>query len=205
MSASMQAQRLGVAMNLDDLPELVLRHLGSFLDSADVIALTRVNRKLRKNLIVNPVWTDLLDRMQVELPTPFDEVLCRCDECTLHKSGKTVHALLNLRLCQECANSEKYDFITKARGIELYFVKEQNFENLRKVSGEGEGGEDFYLRADVKAQGEANEARLTGALFGSLFEQFQQQTGGALVGWQSGNTFFMGPNPMLFANENDAD
>jgi len=77
MEMPMQTQRSESSINLYDLPGLVLRHLGSFLDSVDVIALTRVNRKLRQSLIINLVWKDFFDQMEVEKLTPFNEILHR--------------------------------------------------------------------------------------------------------------------------------
>jgi hypothetical protein len=191
------AQGLESSANLDDLSASILQQLGRFLDSTDVIALTQVNRKLRESLIHNPVWTDLLNRVGVELLTPFEEVLRRCDSCTLHREGKTVHQLLNLRLCKKCVKSRKFDFVTKKRGMKNYFVNREDFDTLRKVPGAEEGEEDLYLRSDVKELGDAREARLKGAVLGSIFGQIQQQTGGAMVATQVGNSLLVGLNPAL--------
>jgi hypothetical protein len=174
------AQGLESPVNLDDLSASILQQLGRFLDSTDVIALTQVNRKLRESLIHNPIWTDLLNRVGVELS----------------REGKIVHPLLNLRLCKKCVKSRKFGFVTKKRGMKSYFVNKEDFDTLRKVPG-AEEGEDLYLRSDVKELGDGREARLRGAVFGSIFGQIQQQTGGAMVATQVGNSLLVGVNPAL--------
>ena len=133
MQTRAPAQGLESSVNIDDLSASILHQLGRFLDSTDVIAMTQVNRKLRESLIHNPVWTDLLNRVGVELLTPFEEVLRRCDSCTLYREGKTVHPLLNLRLCKKCVKPRKFGFVTKKCGMKSYLVKEEDFDTLRKV------------------------------------------------------------------------
>lgn len=181
-------------VNLDALSGSVLQELARFLDSSDMIALTQVCSPLRHNLIDNPLWKDLLARMEVTLISPYEEVLRRCDGCARYQEGKAVHKILNLRLCKKCHKSRKFGLITKDRGMKSYWVKEEEFEGLRKVPGASEKGEDLYLREDVKALGDARRQRLSNAIFGGCFASLQEQTGGRLLAQQSGNALFIGPS-----------
>jgi hypothetical protein len=181
-------------VNLDALSGGILQELARFLDSSDMIALTQVCRPLRHNLIDNPLWRDLLARMEVILLSPFEEVLQRCDGCARYQEGKAVHKILNLRLCKKCHKSRKFGLITKDRGMKSYWVKEEEFEGLRKVPGASEKGEDLYLREDVKALQEAKRQRLNNAIFSGFVGLLQEQTGGRLVRQQSGNALFIGPS-----------
>jgi hypothetical protein len=72
--------------------------------------------------------------------------------------------------------------------MKSYFVIEEDFDTLRKASGSGEGEEDLYLRSDVAELGDAREARVRGAVSGSIFDQIEAQ---------SGNSLLVGVNPAL--------
>lgn len=83
--------------------------MARFLDSCDMISLTQVNQKLRQSLIDNPLWKDLLERMDVTLSSPFEEVLKRGDGCARYQESKGIRKILTFDFAKNVINQGNSD------------------------------------------------------------------------------------------------
>jgi hypothetical protein len=166
------------AVNLDDMPILVLHTIVSHLDIGHVISLTQVNRRPRDSLTNdNGYWVFLLrTRLNVKLTSKRrnDALLefirrlptLRCADChTMQLPQRPFEPFWNRPLCDVCRMDDKYRLVTAYTAKKNYFLDENDLMGFRTFSKRNPHHKNasharFFSRVDVQRRSELKLRRL---------------------------------------------
>src|SRR5271154_6318200 len=137
-----------LAVNLDDMPILVLHTIVSHLDLGHVIPLIQVNRRLRYSLTSdNGYWVFLLrTRLNVKLTgkrrdnAVLEFIMrlptLRCADCHTMQLPRRpfFEPFWNRPLCDVCRMDDKYRVVTAYTAKKNYFLDENDLLRLRTFS-----------------------------------------------------------------------
>ena len=137
-------------MNLDTVPNDVLREVVSYLDVGHIISVAQVNRVLR-NALINNRWlwlSRLQDGLKLwvaveERQDPFREIVRhvstrRCSDCLEMETGQRpfIDIFFKKTLCQKCKKRSKYALINAGTAKRNYFLNEKDLVPLKTMSME---------------------------------------------------------------------
>jgi len=167
------------AVNLDDMPILVLHTIVSHLDLGHVIPLIQVNRRLRYSLTSdNGYWVFLLrTRLNVKLTgkrrdnAVLEFIMrlptLRCADCHTMQLPRRpfFEPFWNRPLCDVCRMDDKYRVVTAYTAKKNYFLDENDLLRLRTFSKRNPHHKNasharFFSRVDVQRRSELKSGRL---------------------------------------------
>ena len=137
-------------LNLDNVPDEVLRRVLSYLDVGHIVSVAQANRALR-NVVVNDrtLWLSRLEEgLKVQLRRqsrhePFCEIMRhvkkrRCSDCLEMETGRRPFVDLFFRrtLCERCQKGSKYAVVNATTAKKNYFLNEDDLLSLKTMSME---------------------------------------------------------------------
>jgi len=135
-------------LNLDNVPNEVLRRVMSYLDVGHIVSVAQTNRALRSVLVNDrTLWLSRLQEgLKVQLRRqsrhePFCEIMRhvkkrRCSDCLEMEMGRRpfVDLLFRRVLCEKCQKGSKYALVNASTAKKNYFLNEDDLLSLKTMS-----------------------------------------------------------------------